>query len=388
MALLCTFDKKNHMQGRPSRSGHYETFGEHTHFIPNPLPPIPALVLDKALVELYGEAMESLGKFAEAQNRIPNKRQFLDVYIAKEAIFSSQIENINTTLTQVLEYRSKQKTENKEVQEVWNYIDALNHGITLMREHNLPISSRLIRECHSKLLSGVRGESKSPGWYRKVPVFVGNLVPPPAHYINDLMGGLEKFIHEDSTMLPLIKIGLAHVQFETIHPFLDGNGRIGRLLMVLMMMDYGIINEPVLYPSFFFMKYRSEYYHRLEAVRTKSDYEGWIKYYLRGVKASSDDIVKRVRAIDALLGNCNQKINSKSATFVKNALIVLEQLCYTPVLSINDVASITNSLYKTAQKLVESLVELGILEKLDDKQRNKTYTFRKYLDILEKEFTG
>jgi len=241
------------MKQQQKRSGHYEQFGEHQHFIPRNLPPSPALGLDRDMLELYGEAMQSLGQLAEAQKRIPGKRQFLDIYIAKEAVFSSQIENINTTLTQVLEYNSRQ-SENKDIQEVWNYIESLQDGIQLMREINIPVSSRLIRECHQKLLSGVRGNSKTPGKFRKVPVFVGSLVPPPAHYIEDLIHELEKFINENTSMLPLIRTGLAHVQFETIHPFLDGNGRIGRLLIVLTMMDYQLISEPVLYPSFYFMK--------------------------------------------------------------------------------------------------------------------------------------
>ncbi len=376
------------MKNKSSRSGHYETFSEHAHFVPSPLPPVPNIELDKELLELYGEAMQSLGKFAEAQSRIPSKRQFLDVYVAKEAVYTSQIENINTTLTQVLEYNPKQKNENKNVQEVLNYINALQHGIHLMREKNLPISSRLIRDCHSKLLSGVRGESKSPGQYRKVPVFVGSLVPPPAHYVENLIADLEKFIHEDATILPLIKTGLAHVQFETIHPFLDGNGRIGRLLLVLMLLDYGIINEPVLYPSFYFMKYRSEYYDRLEAVRTKSDYEGWIKFYLRGIRASAEDIVKRAWAIDTLLEDCTRKIETEPLRTHANANTLLEQLCHTPVLTINDVVELTGSAYNTAQKLVTSFVNLRILEQDKEIQRNKIYTFRKYLDILEKEFTG
>jgi len=373
------------MKTNSIRSGHYEQIAEHNYFVPGALPPSPTIELDKELLELYGEAMQSLGKFTEAQTRIPSKRRFLDVYIAKEAIFSSQIENINTTLTQVLEYKSKEKSENKDVQEVLNYIEALHYGMKLMREKNLPVSSRLIKECHKKLLSGVRGESKTPGQYRKVPVFVGNLVPPPAHYIENLIHDLEKFINENNSILPLIKAGLSHVQFETIHPFLDGNGRIGRLLIVLMMINYGLINEPVLYPSFFFMKYRSEYYNRLDAVRLKGDYEGWIKFFLRGVRLSADDIVERAWKIDNLLKDCYDAIEDKLPRVRKNANMLLSQLCDTPLMSINDVTDLIKSTYATANKLVNSFIELGILQKEDEKQRNKTYTFRKYINILEKE---
>jgi len=369
------------------KSGHYEKFGENTHFVPSPLP--ESIELDSELLELYGEAMNSLGKLAEAQKKIPSKRQFLDVYIAKEAIFSSQIENINTTLTQVLEHKSQTKPENKDVQEVLNYIAALHHG-SRMLNNNLPISSRLIKECHKVLLSGVRGESKTPGSYRKVPVFVGSLVPPPAHYIENLSTDLEKFVNTNNGILPLIKTGLAHVQFETIHPFLDGNGRIGRLLIVLMLMDYGLIHEPVLYPSFFFMRYKSEYYDRLDGVRTKGDYVGWIKYFLRGIKASANDVVMRTWAIDELLEDCTKKIETNlSKAFHKNADILLFQLCDTPVVSIGTVAELLKCTFTTAEKLVGNFIAIGILEQQERKKlRNKTYYFKRYLDILEKDFVG
>ncbi|MEO6670793.1 MAG: Fic family protein, partial [Ferruginibacter sp.] len=279
-------------------------------------------------------------------------------------------------------------SENKDVQEVLNYIEALRHGIALMREKNIPISSRLIRECHTKLLAGVRGDGKSPGHFRKVSVFVGSLVPPPAIYIEGLISDLEKFINENNSILPLIRTGLAHVQFETIHPFLDGNGRIGRLLIVLMMIDYDLITDPVLYPSFYLMKYRSEYYDRLDAVRTKGDYEGWIKYYLRAVKASADDIVMRAWALDGLIEECSNKIEKELSRVRKNANILLEQLCHTPVITTTNIAELLGSSYNTAQKLINAFVEFNILEQADERQRNKNYRFKKYLEILEKEFTG
>lgn len=372
---------------KPLRSGHYERFGEHNHFVPSALPPAPPLNVDRELMGLYGEAMQSIGRLAEVQKRIPSTKQFLDIYIAKEAIYSSQIENINTTLTQVLEYNSR-NSEDTDIQEVWNYINALQYGIELMREKNIPVSSRLIRECHRVLLSGVRGESKMPGQFRKVPVFVGQLVPPPAHYIENLIGDLEKFANEQHEILPLIRTGLSHVQFETIHPFLDGNGRIGRLLIVLMMMDLQLIEEPVVYPSFYFMKYRSEYYDRVDTVRTRGDYEGWVKYFLRAIRISTEDVVKRVVEIDDLLRECNHKIDLNLSRVHKNATLLLNQICHTPVLSTNDVAELIGATYMTAQKLVTSFVELQILQPGNDRKRNKSFAFRRYLDILEKEFLG
>lgn len=373
-----------------SRSGHYEKFGQYEHFVPNALPPIPAMMIDNEIMGLYGEAMQSLGKWFEAQKRIPGKEPFLKVYIAKEAIFSSQIENINTTLTEVLEYRAQEKgDENKDVREVLNYIEALQRGIELMQIKNLPVSSRLVRECHQYLLSGVRGESKAPGSYRKVPVFVGKLVPPPAQYIEDLIHDLEKFINEDISVLPLIKTGLAHIQFETIHPFLDGNGRMGRLLIVLMLMDYGLINEPALYPSFYFMKYRSEYYSRLDAVREKGDYEGWIKFFLKAIKAASDDVVKRALAIEELIDEYKDIINNNLGRMSKKANELLSIILqFSTRLSINNVKVLANCSYNTAEKLVSSLVEVGILWPVNDNKRGKHYVFKRYIEIIEEEFAG
>lgn len=367
-----------------SGSGHYEQIGEHNYFVPAKLP--SELKIDQELMELYGQAMLSLGKFAEAQTRIPSKRRFLDVYIAKEAVFSSQIENINTTLTQVLEYKSKERSDDKSVQEVLNYITALRYGIELMHSKNLPISSRLIRECHKKLMAGVRGESKTPGQFRKVPVFVGDLTPPPAHYLEELVYDLEKFIHEDNNLLPLIKVGLTHVQFETIHPFLDGNGRIGRLLIVLMLMEYKLISEPVLYPSIFFIENKAEYYRRLDSVRLKGDYEGWIKFFLRGITASAEDIVARAWKIDSLLKDYQFTIEAKLPRIRKNAEKFLNQLCETPIMSTNDVMELIGSTYVTAQRLVNSFEELGIIKQADKKQRNKAYVLWRYLRILEERF--
>jgi Fic family protein len=350
------------------------------------LPPAPPVAFDKDLLELYGEAMQSLGRLSEVQTQIPDARQFLGVYVAREAIFSSQIENINTTLTQVLDFKSG-KSENRDVQEVLNYISALHRGVDLMH-NNLPISSRLIRECHKQLLSGTTGEGKMPGQYRKVPVSVGNLVPPPAHYIENLIHDLEAFVHEDSSLLPLIKVGLAHVQFETIHPFLDGNGRIGRLLIVLMMMDTGLISEPVLYPSFYFMKYRSEYYDRLDRVRSKGDYEGWLKYFLRAVNASAEDVVKRAWAVDSLVKDYATRIEMDMGRTRVNANKLLAQLCRTPVMTINNIAELLGTTYNTAQSLTNNFINTGILVQENTSQRNKTFSFRKYLDILEMEFSG
>lgn len=375
------------MNNKNSRSGHYEKFGEHNHFVPSSLPPIPLLQMDNEMIILFGEAMRSLGKLNEVGVRIPNKRKLIDIYVAKEAVLSSDIEGIHTTLTEVLEYKARQKLhENKNIEDVLNYMDAVNHAVNMLEEQGLPISSRVIRESHEVLLAGARGKDKMPGNFRKVPVFVGSLVPPPANYIADLITDLEKFINEDKSLPPLINVGLAHVQFETIHPFLDGNGRIGRLLIVLMMMDYGLISEPILYPSSYFKKFHSEYYERLDRVRTHGDYEGWINYFLRGVKHSAEDVVARAWQIDKLLEESAAKIEANINTAKReNALRLLEQLCHTPTMSISDIAELTETTYPPAQKLTKDFEKLGILEPENpEKKRGKTYSFKQYLKILER----
>jgi Fic family protein len=374
------------MNQQTARSGHYEKFGEHDHFVPKPLPPEPAFQMDGEMISLFGEAMQSLGRLDEVGTRIPSKRQFIDVYVAKEAVLSSEIENIYTTLTEVLEYNARKKVrENRNVEDVLNYLDAVNHAMKMVREQGLPLTNRVIREAHEVLLAGARGQNKTPGDFRKVPVFVGKLVPPPAHYVPDMIRDLEKYINEDRSAEPLIRVGLAHVQFETIHPFLDGNGRIGRLLIVLMMLEYGLLKEPILYPSFYFKKFRSEYYSRLDAVRVKGDYEGWIKYFLRGVKESADDVVARAWRVDTLIRESADRIEASLGRTREKGLRLLDKLCHHPVMTIGDVAEATETTYPPAKKLVDKFVELGILEPENNKQRNQSFKFKKYLDEVERE---
>ena len=374
------------MTQKATRSGHYEKYGEHDHFVPSSLPPEPSLQMDAETVELYGAAMQSLGRLDEVGTRIPSKRQFIDVYVAKEAVLSSEIEGIYTTLTEVLEFNARKKMrENRDVEDVLNYLDAVHHALAMLREQNLPISNRVIRESHQVLLAGARGQNKMPGEFRKVPVFVGKLVPPPSQLVPDLFAQLEKFINEDNSLLPLIRVGLAHVQFETIHPFLDGNGRIGRLLIVLMMLDYGLLKEPILYPSFYFKKYRSEYYGRLDDVRVKGDYEGWIKYFLRGVKESADDVVARAWRVDTLIRESAERIEAELGRTRDKGLKLLNSLCHNPVMTINDVAEAIETTYPPAKKLVDKFVEMGILQPEEGKQRNQSFKFKSYLDELERD---
>jgi Fic family protein len=337
------------------------------------------------IVELYGQAMQSLGRLDEVRTRIPSKQRFLDVYVTKEALLSSQIEGIDTTLTLVLEYKARQKLpENEDVEEVLNYVDAMNHALKLLRDEGLPIVSRVLRESHAVLLTGARGKQRVPGEFRKGAVRVGPLIPPPAHYVEDLIANLEKYINEDTATLPLIRAGIMHVQFETIHPFWDGNGRIGRLLIVLSLIHYGLLQEPILYPSYYFKKFRSEYYDRLDNVRTKGDWEGWIKYYLRGIRVSADDVWQRAWQIEELRQSCLSQIENMGR-IRERAAKLLDRLFHHPIMTINDVAEVTGTTYNPAQQLVERFIELNILQVEGERQRDRSFTFKRYMDILEKD---
>jgi len=369
-------------------TGIYETIGEQKYFVPNKFPPEPPLNLDHETVELYGYAMQQLGKLEEMMLRVPNNRRFLNSYIAKEALLSSEIEGIHTTLVDVLGYTvNAEKPKEDNTRLVCNYIDALNYAITMVRDDGFPIVSRVIRDSHRVLLSSTSDGNDNPGEFRRLPVRVGKLIPPPAHRIEGLIVSLEQFINNPGDLPPLMKAGVAHVQFETVHPFLDGNGRIGRLLIVLMLIQSGLISQPLLYPSYYFKKNRSEYYARLDSVRTQGDWEGWNKYYLRAIVESSIDALRRAKEIEELVNATHEQVVANTGRNTKTAVMLARLLCQYPVMSITDIAERLDKSYDTAKRLVDVFVKLKILSSLDNKKRNKVYQYNAYIDILEKDFT-
>lgn len=371
-------------------TGYYETLGSMKHFIPNSLPPsAPPFQMDYSLIDLYGKAMHQLGRLNEMAQRIPNIQRFIRAYVAKEAMLSSEIEGIQTTLIDVLSETTSDYYPNKETQLVLNYTKSLEVALDLVRNQNMPIVSRVILAAYQVLMSGGDGEKASPGSYRQQSVRVGQLVPPTAPHVPVLIKDLEVFINSDDSILPLIKAGLAHVQFETIHPFLDGNGRIGRLLIVLMMINDGIISEPIFYPSYAFKKHHAAYYVALDRVRLEGDFEGWIRFYLQAIIESAEDAWLRAKEIELLEKKLKEKI-AEEQIFLKtreDAQRLLSLLFQYPVIGIQEAANHLHKSYNSVAGLVEKFESSGILHQLTEQKRNRSYVFKAYLETLEKSLT-
>lgn len=364
----------------PRITGTYAPLGQ---FMPHGLPPKdPPLHMDAEMLHLYGEAMHALGRLNEMLERVPDSARFLKAYVLKEALLSSEIEGIHTTLVDI--FSSDHLKPNKPTQLILNYSKALEETIWDIRRNHMPLSMRLIRKAHHLLLTDGAAD---PGEFRKQQVQVGDLLPPPAHEIPELMSDLEKFLHNDTTLPPLLKAGLAHVQFETIHPFLDGNGRIGRLLIVLILVAENLLQEPLLYPSYYFKKHHAEYYERLNGVRVHGDWEGWLKFYLRGIAETSHDALERARDIEILQRRWEAKI-TRDTTIMSGYLYIKALNCFfhTPVLNITDLARDVGVSYNSAKAMVQKFVEMDMVKQLNDTQRNKLYQLQDYLKILDKRY--
>ena len=377
------------MNGMKRSTGTYEKLGNSNFFIPMALPPEnPPLEIGEELTHLYGSAMHRLGQLNEMALRLPDIKRFIKAYVIKEALLSSAIEGIHTTLLEVFTSPLSGIKPNKETQLVLNYSRALEESLMLMCEHQVPLCSRVILRAHHVLMSISGGEHADPGNYRKQAVRVGNLVPPPASYVPQLMNDLEKYINIDTTLPPLIKAGLMHLQFETIHPFLDGNGRIGRLLIVLMLIQDNVLQAPILYPSYYFKKNHFEYYQRLDRVRTDGDFEGWIYFYLKAIEESSFDAYQRVKDIENLEQESKEKL--KKTMLAENrynqAELALMILFQSPIISVTELAKQLKKSYNTASTLIQQFVALGVLYEMTEQKRNKLYRFEAYLNLLEKEY--
>jgi Fic family protein len=375
-------------QSSARKTGTYHKLGELEYFIPSPLPPQnPKFNFSNDLIDLYGKTMRTLGQLNEMANRLPNIERFIKAYCLKEAVLSSAIENIHTTLVDIftneISSTQNQSKTNKQTQLVLNYNKALEEALDLTKKQNFPIVSRVILQAHKTLMSGDDGDKANPGNYRKQQVTVGKFIPPVANKIPELIADLEKFINDDNSLPVLIKAGLAHIQFETIHPFLDGNGRIGRLLIVLMLIKDNVIYEPILYPSVYFKKHHLEYYKRLDAVRTKGDFEGWISFYLKAIKESAADAHKKSKAIEKLEKQLQNKIIN--STKIKKELVekILLVLFRFPVISVTELQNELDISYNAAHSIIQKLIKLDVL-KLDIRQkRNKLFRFDAYLSLLE-----
>ncbi len=365
--------------------------GGYNAFIPNSLPPSPPIRFDGKLQSLLSEADRALARLDGITTVLPNPDLFIAMYVKKEALLSSQIEGSQASLEGVLEFEADliPKENVNEIKEVINYIKALSYGIERLKE--LPMSLRLIKEIHRILLEETRGSRRSPGEFRKSQNWIGPpgaslneaiFVPPPPEVVLPTMGDLEEFFHsKNNNIPPLIKIALIHSQFETIHPFLDGNGRIGRLLITFYLFWRGILSKPLLYLSFYLKKNRAEYYDLLMKVRLKGAWEDWIKFFLKGVSETSEEAAKTAREVIQLKEELITKLYDNSILSVYGIKLI-DLLFTTPLISVKDISGKLNISKEAANELVKKFEKVGILKEITGKQRYKKYSFKEFIDII------
>ena len=365
--------------------------GGYKAFIPKPLPPSPSIHYDQNLQSLLSKADRALARLDGITTVLPNPDLFIAMYVKKEALLSSQIEGTQASLEGVLEFEADliPKENVNEIKEVINYIKALNYGMNRLKE--LPMSLRLTKEIHRILLEETRGTHRNPGEFRKSQNWIGPpgaslneaiFVPPPSEAVLPTMGKLEAFFHsKNDNIPPLVKIALIHSQFETIHPFLDGNGRIGRLLITFYLFWDGILTKPLLYLSFYLKKNRDEYYDLLMKVRLKGVWEDWIKFFLKGVSETSEEAAKTAREVIQLKENLLTKLHKNSISSVYSVKLI-DLLFETPLVSVKDVSGKLNISKEAANELVKKFEKVGILKEITGKQRYKKYSFKEYIEII------
>ncbi len=362
-------------------------------FIPKRLPPDPPIVFDMEIQNLLSQADRKLGRLDGITETLPNPDLFVAMYVKKEAVLSAQIEGTQASLADVLNEPAENDGRDYSpggVKEVVNYIHAMRKG--LERLSSLPLSLRLIREIHATLLANVRGSDKNPGEFRKSQNWIGPagctlstavFVPPEPGEMESAMYDLERYFYDESPLPPLVKIALIHAQFETIHPFLDGNGRMGRILITFWLCAQSILSQPLLYLSYYFKKNKAEYYQKLMDVRLKGDWESWIKFFLKGVAETSDEAIDSAKKIIQLQQKCLDKLSGLERNNGKHPAL-LTKLFENPVISKKNVSEWLGVSAATAGGIVDAFCEWGILKDLTpEKQRYKNYVFKEYLDILQ-----
>jgi Fic family protein len=360
-------------------------------FVPAPLPPAdPPLVLDDRLTALHAEALTAVGKLGVAGAMVPSAQWFLYGFVRKEAVVSSEIEGTQATLQDVVTFEATKQAERPDdVRDICNYVDALTFARKeIASAKGLPLSTRLLCEAHKRLMRGVRGADKMPGEVRRSQNWIGGtrpgnarFVPPPPDIVPELMAQLEKWLHSDDALPPLVKAGLAHVQFETIHPFLDGNGRIGRLLITLLLEHWGLLKSPMLYLSLALKRRQQQYYAHLTAVRDGGDWEGWTAFYLECVREAADDGVRAAERLFALLGKDRARLIAHDSVTVP-AVRLLDLLPSSPVVTLPLAIELLGVSKPTVIKAIEALEETGILKETSGKRRDRVYAYQKYLDVL------
>lgn len=359
-------------------------------FIPNPLPPTPPLEMTAQRQQLLERATLALGRLDSVTLLLPDADLFLYAYVCREAVLSSQIEGTQSSLAQLLLFELEQApgAPMEDVVEVSNYVAALNHGLQRLRE-GFPLSNRLLREMHAVLLSRGRGSEKSRGEFRHTQNWIGgtrpgnaHFVPPPPNHVQNCMAELENFLHGKNNPYPaLIKASLAHVQFETIHPFLDENGRLGRLLIAFILHHDSLLSQPLLYLSLYFKQYRSEYYRLLDIVRTEGDWEAWLDFFLEGVEHTAANAVETAKRLLDLFQQDEQRIQ-QNQRMASTMLRVFRELCERPLITLNQVCERTRLSFPAVARAMENLQKLDIVYEITGQRRNRVFAYSRYLEIL------
>jgi Fic family protein len=375
-------------ESKSGRAGRYiNQLTGYRAFIPAPLPPEPPLAISPVELGLLSEADQALGRLDGVASILPNPSLFVAMYVRREAVLSSQIEGTQSTLDDVLTYELEGESSDLpvDVHEVVNYVRAMYRGLARLSE--LPVSLRLIREIHAELLATGRGAERQPGEFRTSQNWIGpeggtlataRFVPPPPHEMNQALDNLEKYLHAPSPWPHLIDLAMVHAQFETIHPFLDGNGRVGRLLVTFMLVQRQVLRQPLLYLSYYLRLHRTEYYDRLTAIREQGDWEGWIRFFLDGVRVTASEATHTAARIIALQEHHRHRV----ADLGTNALKLLDHLFQQPLVNINAVRTLLDVSFPTAAKLVSSFEELGILSEVTGFKRNRVYRYDEYLGLF------
>ena len=360
-------------------------------FVPTPLPPKPGLNLNGTLQQLLESAVHALGRLDSITMLLPDEALFQYAYVRKEAVLSLQIEGTQSSLSDLLlfELENVPGIPTDDVHEVSNYVAAMEHGLDRLK-NGFPLSNRLIREIHGILLSQGRGDTKSPGEFRRSQNWIGGsrpgnaiYVPPPHTVVQDCMAAFERFLHTEDDGLPvLLRAGLTHVQFETIHPFLDGNGRVGRLLITMLLCHAKILHQPMLYLSLYFKQNRTEYYALLNDVRLTGTWESWLTFFLEGVKLTADGAVDTVKQLNNMFRNDRNRIEEVADRRVGSALRVHEALKSHLLLSLAATREETGLSFQTTDSTMDLLVRMGIAREITGKRRNRRYVYDRYLTIL------
>jgi Fic family protein len=360
-------------------------------FVPSALPPQdPEIKIDGQLAERLRTAEHALARLDLASEIVPSLDWFIYAFVRKEAVISSQIEGTQATLIDLLNFEAEHEVEpDADVEEICNYLDALVYARKeLAKSDGLPLSIRLLNGAHQRLMHGARGATKQPGEVRRSQNWIGGsrpgnaiYVPPPAQALPSLLGDFEKYLHTADNLPPLARVGLAHVQFESIHPYLDGNGRLGRLLIALLLEHWGLLKAPLLYLSLFFKRHRAEYFRRLTAVRTEGDWEGWTDFFLDAVATIADEAVASARELFAVVTSDRARVLAQDTTSVSAARL-FELLPNHPIITVATAMTLIETSKPTATRAVETLIAAGILVETTGKKRDRSFAYQTYVDRL------